>query len=621
MPLLLFGYQLVQHDLWLTTSDWVISQDGTRLWTIRYRSGSSAPYTLQLWDITQKRLINSRATGGIWLTLSPDEERLVTTSGGGGWQVVDADTLAPIHTTATSPWWVVTYLDRQHLLAITHQAGGGVDVLEEVGGRVAASLPPAGPTASPNAEASRDAKTFAVSFFGGPGRDTPWTIYRYESGRLVKLEELEGSIAGGPFAISPDGSYVAATDRRAGNADMLLAVRRIGEEEPLWSRTLDNVIDLTFLSRSDVLVSAHQDGTVRLWDVATGNSLNQWRVDRWILLGKSWEALDHNLVVEGEWWRGTARRFPISGGPVVIRDIRTGQLVMQLPMSERRYVAYLAAVCLGILIWSVIWVASGVKSKRPYPLLEIAVAHLVLLALALARMLLPETGSDVRRPAAWLLLGQAAGLTCAAVIYLVLSRWGWALRIAAGIAFLAIATAVMLSVWKDEATMWHIVIGATVLITLLVAALLLLRRQGYQLEWRRTAQPRHEQSYSQFTLRDMMILAGALGGFFAAARFFVPDVVPLWLLEFIALEGISYALIALLGLWAVFGPQPASLRWSLFAALAAGSFLIPWATFYNSPVLPWWWYFATHTLAAVHLAWTLVALRAYGYGLVRKTSL
>ena len=615
VPLLLFGYQLVQHDVWLTTSDWVISRDGTRLWTLRYRSGSNAPYVLQLWDLEQKRLIRSRRTAGVWLTPSPDEEQLIIVTGGGGWQVVDAETLAPVRT-FTTPLWIVGYLGPEYLLAMGQGAGSEVHVLHNRGDLVA-RLPPSHPTARPNATLSRDGKTIAVSSFGGTGPDSEWTVYRFESGQLQKVMDVPESVAGGPFAISSDGKYLVSSDQRAGANHISLALRRIGEEQPLWSATLENLIGVTFISQGDVIVTSHQDGTVRLWAAANGKEIHQWRNDHWVFLGEPWEDSGEHLVIQAEWWPGTGRRFPIAGGPIVIRDVRTGRLEMELPMSAQRYIGSLAAVSLGIVVWSVVWIVVSSRLPRSYPLYEIAFIQLVLLVLPLSRMILSETGLDMRRPAAWMLIAQVTGLTCAAMIYLVLSRWGWALRIAAGTAFLAIAAAVMLSVWKDETTMWHIVIGATVLITLLVAALLLLRRHGYQLERQRAAQSRHE-SHSQFTLRDMMILAGAIGGFFAAARFFAPEVVPLWLLEFIALEAISYALIALVGLWAVFGPQPAWVRWSLFAALAAGSFVVPFATFYNSPLLPWWWYFATHTLAAVHLAWTLVALRAYGYHFVRS---
>jgi WD40 repeat protein len=152
----------------------------------------------------------------------------------------------------------------------------------------------------------------------------PATVWRLDARPGPRAEPLAGAKDGTEAVVfSPDGKFLAAVMR----TDRLLRVWEVGtwrEVRQIGRLGNDFCLALGFLPDGKTLISACQDGSVRLWDVATGRPLRA--LVNFLDLNTFAVAPDgkHFAAIQG----GTALR---------LWDIGTGKEVARIPGPRRAF--------------------------------------------------------------------------------------------------------------------------------------------------------------------------------------------------------------------------------------------------------------------------------------------
>jgi eukaryotic-like serine/threonine-protein kinase len=204
----------------------------------------------------------------------------------------------------------VVYLpDGQGLAVGTRESG--VVFTDLSGGPT--SRPPIKQGTSQPARLAIDAggKRLAVAWTGDGGL----TVHELPDGAVLKTFPDAGS----PFALSPDGRWLA----RAENAEIVLLPLAAGQSRAVLGRHA-GAFALNFSPDGTMLAAAFQDHSTVIWDVAERRQINT-------LLGHRERVLDVAFSPDGEWIATGALDYTVR-----IWGTRTGQTVATLPSAPVR---------------------------------------------------------------------------------------------------------------------------------------------------------------------------------------------------------------------------------------------------------------------------------------------
>lgn len=617
VPLLLLASWLLKQDVWYPVQAFAFSEDGTKLWTLHLTRRGWSPGTIKIWDLrTGSQLRERPGIDSASLVVSSDEQMLVTGGWNRGLRFWDARTLEEIPMPITGKPRMAPVALRGERLLVQSSYPSRLEVLSLKTGDVLDVLEPTLPRDFSDFVISRDEGTLAIRYYstGKPIPPTATLVYREVDGRYQLLHYWEAT----PRALSPQGEHILVIPDGSGNSMLpILECRRVSDGKALWKTPAPHNLSCAFLFDSDGVAISDTLGNVEVRDAATGKLLSRWSSANWTYLGEL------GRVPRNDLWLGNRLVMQEPGdtigrGPIQVLDLTSGKPFITLPMEQGRYLALLIGSLLLVAVWCVTWAMHRSRAPGFEPLLDAGVIHAVILFLLLVRILTAESSQHLLAPVTWLLLGQVAALTCLAVICTLFGPQRLLIRVAACTTFFALASAGMIAGWTgDDVFIWHVVIGATSLLICFTGLVLLLKQLGWSIASPRNFRQARGRNSVQFPLRDLMVLAAAFGGFFAAARFFVPSMLPMWMWLYLFLEGFAFALLASMALWAMLGKSSSLLPCGVFWAFALSSFVIAYGPFRGQNLLPWWWYVAVRGIAAAHMMWTLYVFRRYGYRFVK----
>ncbi len=598
VPILLYCGWVAKQDLFYPVLRASVSADGRYLLTVHSQTRTFEPPSdpaIRLWDLQTGQLLRQLRCDAAIAIFSCDGRMVAVGRRLGIVSVLDSQTLQELKTIATQESSVFplqfTQDDKHLLLDLNkYKSPGDLRLVNVASGEI-----------------SDNRRT---SFFPtANGRDlfleldvNEIRVVHFESGKFVqRYSHTFASPVVRSTTMTPDGSLVAAVLDNDGHA----AIWR-PEDDDVLAVTLGASNDwfIQFLDGNQLLAVCDYSGNVTLWDWRDQRRVGGWATSNQRDLRPVWSP--HHQE----------RALVYSDQPLTVYNLLDGKIIATLPMRLSTYLVLLGIATAVFVIWTILWIRTGMRSERRWPTLDLAVVHGAVLSLLLVRFLAADSRQDIGRPIVVIAWAEFVALLSLAGLWFSHGTHRWPIRTAGLIGMTAFVGALVAISWRGEAyIVWQAAVGMISFGLCLVTAFRVLKWMGVCIG-RNVDDVAIQTSLrkSQITLRDILLLATAASAFFASARLLKADHVTTWVMLFLVVNGATYALAATTAVWTALSHRSLILRAILFLALSGIAGWLPTELFRHAPILisPAWWYLTAHVLMAILVLVTLVVFRGYG---------
>lgn len=398
----------------------------------------------------------------------------------------------------------------------------------------------------------------------GPGG--PIQLWSIAEGKLESLSVTLKTY--GSITISPDGKSLATFDP---TNRMVLTIWDIETGKPAaYITPPPGDFRLAMSFDGQLIATSGFEPGCRIWNVGIGQSVAV--LDRhnrmWSL---AFSPRDRTLATSGE------------DGAVRLWDVATGK--SRVLLSQHHLFPWLTAGLVAtFLVWSVLWVRSGLrvfwKWRAP---LDLALMAALLLTVIILRLVSTDDRTDPTRPAFLLLWTFLGSLLSLVLFWASFGRTRWPLRLPGFVAGAALVTVWPLVIWRGSAGIsWQLIIGGLGLVGFSLAGGRILRLAGFRLAHTAARadlpQPPGKKSEHQIFLLDLVLWTVAIAVLCAVARMAQPLAMRTSFIVFLVGAGAFLSVSGVAAAWAVLGTGSVLWRFivliSALAVCVSGHFLL-----------------------------------------------
>lgn len=417
-----------------------------------------------------------------------------------------------------------------------------------------------------------------------------------EQGKLIPAGD---SFPGLPMAASDDGNiiYTAEGPARAfhdlGN----------GSVTP-WTLPSSVPIGVSFAADGRVLRVLDITGTMSVVDTSTGDEVRTIELEQpnprlWITPWGSTFPLDGNRVTA------------VNDRTVWLWDTATGKGIARFP-NHRIARWTLSAL---YVVWCLLWVGFGIKTRRPRPWLDVLLIHIPLVVLIIHAATRPV--GSIHRALIAVSIGLLTSLLGMLIVWWIHGRLRWSLRLTGMVAGGAVVAGLLLaSGHGNDLGVWNVMLGSASYVLMLAFFLKVPRWLGIGIR-QKSDTSLSEDTRWQMPLKDILLMTTAIALLFTIARFAEPGSRPLKTVIYLALHGSLLAAIVFICTTVAFLPKRLVLVFPIVPITAAIFGAIPVWCFGRNFIDPLWWCEILYAVTATAFFCSMLVFRLHGYRWVR----